>query len=95
MRGDSDSTASIAGQIWGAYMGEGSLHDKWLKNLELKEVIREIADDLTNDCRMSEYGTYYDAAWVRKYLSGEDGSHLPGPGEMRPMFLCSGPGRRK
>ena len=43
-------------------MGEGSLHDKWLKNLELKEVIREIADDLTNDCRMSEYGTYYDAA---------------------------------
>lgn len=93
--GDSDSTASIAGQIWGAYMGEGSLHDKWLKNLELKEVIREIADDLTNDCRMSEYGTYYDAAWVRKYLSGEDGSHLPGPGEDAPHVFVQRPWEEK
>lgn len=80
-QGDSDSTASIAGQIWGAYFGEEAIAQKWLKDLELRDVITEIADDLTNNCRMSEYGAYYDPAWVRKYLSGDEATHIPGPGE--------------
>lgn len=89
--GDSDSTASIAGQIWGAYMGERSLPDKWLKKLELRAVIREIADDLTDDCQMSEYGIYADPAWIRKYLSGEDSSHIPGRGEGEPRIFVQIP----
>ena len=81
--GDSDSTGSIAGQILGAYLGEEALERRWLKDLELQEVITEIADDLTDDCRMSEYGSYRDAAWVRKYLSCGNSTHIPGPGEIR------------
>lgn len=74
--GDSDSTASIAGQIFGAYFGEEAISQKWLRKLELRDVISEIAEDLANDCQMSEYSSYYDAAWVRKYLSGEDSAHI-------------------
>ena len=74
--GDSDSTASIAGQIWGAYYGENSISEKWLKDLELRDVIEEIADDLVNDCRMDEFSTYVDPAWSRKYLSGPGASHI-------------------
>ena len=67
-KGDSDSTASIAGQIWGAAYGLSRVDEKWLKNLELREVILEIADDLTDNCKMSEYGDYYDPVWDKKYI---------------------------
>ena len=80
-RGDSDSTASIAGQIFGAYFGIEAIAPKWLRPLELRDVIMEIADDLTNDCRMSEYGAYHDDAWVRKYLSADHATHIASPGE--------------
>lgn len=90
-RGDSDSTGSIAGQIWGAYFGERSLPEKWLRNLELRQVIAEIADDLTNDCKMSEYSPYYDPAWTRKYLSSDKSSHIPGPQEAPQHFFIQIP----
>ncbi len=86
-RGDSDSTGSIAGQIRGALMGQEDLNGDWLRKLELREVIEEIADDLANDCRMHEYGTYFDPAWVRKYLSMENSTHVPGPAEGE-SFCC-------
>ena len=44
--GDSDSTGSIAGQIMGAWHGVNAIPLRWLKNLELCEVIQTIADDL-------------------------------------------------
>lgn len=81
-KGDSDSTASIAGQIFGAYFGETAIGQKWLTHLELREVITEIAEDLANDCQMCEYGSYYDGAWVRKYLSGENSTHIAAPNEL-------------
>ena len=31
---------------------------------------------------MSAYSAYTDAAWFRKYLSGEQASHIPMPGEL-------------
>ena len=70
-RGDSDSTGTIAGQIWGAYYGKSAIEEKWLKDLELREVIEEVADDLYNDNKMSEYGSYQDPVWIRKYMSGK------------------------
>lgn len=44
--GDSDSTGSIAGNILGALFGIDIIPEKWLAELELKEVIQEIAVDL-------------------------------------------------
>jgi ADP-ribosylglycohydrolase len=44
--GDSDSTGSIAGAILGAYLGAESIPEKWLKDLELRDVITQVADDL-------------------------------------------------
>jgi ADP-ribosylglycohydrolase len=41
--GDSDSTASIAGNILGAYYGEACLPAAWLAELEAPEVIRGMA----------------------------------------------------
>lgn len=46
--GDSDSTASICGNMIGAYLGEEALPKDWLESLELKEIIAEIADKLTS-----------------------------------------------
>lgn len=66
--GDSDSTGAVTGNILGAYLGLSAIPQKFLDNLELKDVITEIADDLYNDCQMSEYGSYYDEKWVKKYM---------------------------
>ncbi len=76
-KGDSDSTASIAGQIWGAYFGESEEVKAWLPNLELRDVIEEIADDMASDCRISEYSANEDPAWYRKYLSCGENAHIP------------------
>ena len=66
--GDSDSTGSVTGNILGAYLGLSAIPQKFLDNLELKDVITEIADDLYNDCQMSEHGSYQDEKWVKKYI---------------------------
>ncbi len=84
-RGDSDTIGSIAGQIWGAYYGEASLQKcpQLLQNLEMKDVILEIADDLVSNCKISEYSSYGDPAWAAKYLGGHyfDGTpYVPGSG---------------
>jgi len=44
--GDSDSTGSIAGNLWGVIHGVGSIPPKWLDGLELRDEITVIADDL-------------------------------------------------
>ena len=66
--GDSDSTGAVTGNILGAYLGINAIPEKFLENLELKDTILEVADDLFNDCRMTEYGEYWDDVWVRKYI---------------------------
>lgn len=43
--GDSDITGAIAGNILGAGFGSSWIPAKWLKALELADVIREMADD--------------------------------------------------
>jgi ADP-ribosylglycohydrolase len=44
--GDSDSTAAIAGNLLGAMYGEAAIPQGWLAELELREEIARIADDL-------------------------------------------------
>lgn len=66
--GDSDSTGAVTGNILGAHLGMSAIPEKFLNNLELKETILEIADDLFNDCKITEYGGYNDEVWVRKYI---------------------------
>ncbi|QTA82841.1 ADP-ribosylglycohydrolase [Desulfonema limicola] len=44
--GDSDSTGAITGNILGAMQGIEAIPEKYLKNLELKDIIMEISQDL-------------------------------------------------
>lgn len=44
--GDSDSTGAITGNILGAYLGLGKLPQGWINNIELKEVLIQMADGL-------------------------------------------------
>lgn len=46
MSGDSDSTGSMTGQILGTAWGAEAIPARWLHDLELREVIERIADDL-------------------------------------------------
>lgn len=57
--GDSDSTGAVAGNIIGAYLGMNAIPEKFLTNLELKNVISEMAEDLYN----------YDSYETRKKYS--------------------------
>ncbi len=58
--GDSDSTGAITGNIVGALIGYNNISDKWKKDLELIDVILEIADDLATK--------YLDSDnWKKKY----------------------------
>ena len=66
--GDSDSTGAVTGNILGAYLGERAIDGKWTRDLELRDVIGEVADDLCRGCRMQEYSSYRDPAWERKYV---------------------------
>ena len=44
--GDTDSTGAVAGNIAGAITGYSSIDDKWKQDLELKDIILNVADDL-------------------------------------------------
>lgn len=66
--GDSDSTGAIAGNFLGAMVGYGAIEDKWKKNLELSDVILEVATDICHGCQMEEFSDYTDSDWVRKYM---------------------------
>lgn len=66
--GDSDSTGAVLGNILGAYIGYDAIPQKFKTGLEIIDTILEIADDLFNDCKMSEFGKVYDPVWDRKYI---------------------------
>ena len=66
--GDSDSTGAVTGNILGAINGFDSIEAKWKNDLELMDVLLEMSDDLCQGCLMSEYDTYYDPDWARKYI---------------------------
>ena len=66
--GDSDSTGAVVGNIVGANVGLTGIPDKFREKLELYDVIMELAEDLYNDCQISEYSEYQDDTWECKYL---------------------------
>ena len=53
-KGDSDSTGAVTGNILGALLGYNAIDDQWKEDLELSDVILEIADDLCHGCQISE-----------------------------------------
>ena len=62
--GDSDSTGAITGNIMGAYLGINNIPNYYVDNVELKDVILEIADDLaTKICDET-----MTKEWLDKYL---------------------------
>ena len=65
--GDSDSTGAIAGNILGALLGYDRMEEKWKKNLELSDVIMELADDLCMWIQMSDKSSFDDPKWMKKY----------------------------
>ena len=66
--GDSDSTGSIAGNIMGAYLGYDKIPEYYINNLELKDVILELAEDLSSKIPVGEYNETNDEYWLSKYL---------------------------
>lgn len=67
-KGDSDSTGAVTGNILGALIGFEAIEEKWKTDLEMIDVIIEMADDLCHGCQMSEYSHYEDPEWMRKYI---------------------------
>ena len=67
-KGDSDSTGAIAGNILGAWVGYDRIEEKWKTDLELKDTILEVADDLWSGCPIQEQDVCDDAAWKSKYI---------------------------
>ena len=67
-KGDSDSTGAVTGNILGARLGLSGIPEKYTENLELKDVILQVADDLWHDCRMTEYEDGDDPDWGKRYI---------------------------
>ena len=68
--GDSDSTGAICGNIMGALLGRKSIPEYYTDNLELLDVIEEIAEGLYTGCIISEYSeqsTPAERRWAAKY----------------------------
>jgi len=64
--GDSDSTGAVAGNIIGAHLGIDSIPNYYLDNVEIKDIILEIADDLSRD--LTNNPITEDNYWLSKYL---------------------------
>lgn len=62
--GDSDSTGAITGNIVGALVGYNNISNKWKENLELIDVILEIADDLAEK-------NFDSDSWKEKYYMNQ------------------------
>ena len=65
--GDSDSTGAIVGNIIGAWLGYEAIEEKWLKDLELKRVLLETADDLWAGCPGTIEEIKADETWYGRY----------------------------
>lgn len=74
--GDSDSTGSVCGNIIGAIVGYDAIPDYYKHNVELENIILEIADDLNTICPLGEYVNPNDRTdvqnrWYSKYIEAQ------------------------
>ena len=60
--GDSDSTGAICGNLMGAIVGYNAIPSRFTKDLELKDLILEIADDIVRGFSLG------DKEWETKYI---------------------------
>ena len=67
--GDSDSTGAVTGNILGALHGYDAIEEKWKTDLEISDVILEIADDLCSGCPVLRSGELCPTDWETKYVS--------------------------
>lgn len=71
--GDSDSTGSITGNLLGAIHGEDPIPAGLLQDLELRDVVTTVADDLTDAFHGEGVGGEYEPfddrveRWLRRY----------------------------
>ena len=65
--GDSDATGAMAGSLLGVMLGEEGIPAPWLKRLELRKVITEVADDLYL-CRDWNVGAMVDRTNINKRI---------------------------
>ena len=71
--GDTDSTGSITGNILGTIHGEEAIPEHLLRDLELRDVITTIADDLADAFHGEGVGAEYEPhderveRWLRRY----------------------------
>lgn len=70
--GDSDSTGAITGNILGAYLGLKGIPEKYLKNLELMDLLTTMAEDLYRDCRSEEDAQRIASTWQMSCVGGCD-----------------------
>lgn len=67
-KGDSDSTGAICGYILGAWLGKEAVEQAFdLGNLELRDVIEEIAEDLYRAVEDVVPAKGTDPRWNEKY----------------------------
>ena len=69
-RGDSDSTGAVTGNILGALLGYDALDRAWTRDLELRDVILELADDLYRRPERLQDRSNIDRGWAQKYVQG-------------------------
>lgn len=71
--GDSDSTGAVCGNIMGALLGRRAIPEYYTCDLEIVDVIEEMAEDLYTGCVISEYCEYDTAEeyrWRLMYMDG-------------------------
>ena len=69
--GDSVSTAAITGNIVGARVGYKNIQDYYKDNIELKDVILELADDMAKNMPLKKIDDKHlepTDEWLNKYL---------------------------
>lgn len=69
--GDSDSTGAITGNIIGTHVGLTHIPEKYLAHLELADTIIEIANDLFDECQISEWTSSENGIWEDKYITAD------------------------
>ncbi|MFR7767702.1 MAG: ADP-ribosylglycohydrolase family protein [Oscillospiraceae bacterium] len=68
--GDSDSTGAVTGNILGALLGYDAIDKVWTRDLELRDVILELADDLDRRRECLQDRRNIDRDWTQKYVEG-------------------------
>ena len=68
--GDSDSTGAVTGNILGALLGYDAIDRAWTRDLELRDVILELADDLDRRPEALQDCRNIDRNWAQKYVQG-------------------------